>query len=229
MMQSNIIKIIVAEQQKLVKEGVINLLNTFPNFLVIDEAENGRELIEKSVISCPDLIITDIDLSPISGIEAVTEIIKLEPKLKILFFTNYVNENQIHKVFRIGYYSIISKNISVNEFVYAINLVMSGENYFSREFSNDLIETLKNSNNLLDNEEQFNNSLEQLSKREEEIVFHLASGLTTQEIAERLFISKRTVDTHRIHIIQKFNLRSSAELFKFAYKYTSKNHLQDKN
>ncbi len=223
---SSLIKIIVADQHKIIKEGIINLLNSFPNLLVVDEAENGRELIEKYIKSCPDLIITDIDMVPISGTNAIADIVKIEPKIKVLFLSANSNDVQVNKVFSIGYYSIVSKSIGVSELVYAINLIMSGEYYFGREFSKAIIEVSSVRKEESESKQKNINSLEQLSKREEEIVLLLASGLTTQEIAERLFISKRTVDTHRLHIIQKFNLRSSADLLKFAFKYCNEKEIE---
>lgn len=220
MFYSKLVKIIVAEHQKLVKEGIINLLNSFPNLLVIDEAENGRELIEKFVNSSPDLIITDMDMVPISGVDAIADIIKLDSNIKVLFLSSSPTDVQLRKLFSVGCFSIVSKLIGINELVYAISVIMSGENYFGKEYSEYSIESQIKFDSTNDiGKKQLTDFIENLSDREEEVLSLLASGLTSKAIANKLFLSRRTIDTHRMHISQKFNLKGSAELLQFAFNY----------
>jgi len=223
MLQSNIVKIIVADSHKLVREGIISLLNTFPNFLVVDEAENGLELINKFKKTCVDIILIDTAMSPISGLEAFIELKKYSNNFKALFLSITESSDHQVRVTHIGGHGLVSKYIGANELAYAINLIMSGECYFSKinlngnsARKNESITKKRNGSN--------GKSIEKLSKKEEELMNLLTEGLTSSEIATRLFISKRTVDTHRKHILEKFNLKSSAELMKFAFERTNTNH-----
>lgn len=212
MLQSNIIKIIVADSHKLVREGIISLLNSFPNFLVVDEAENGLELINKFKKTRVDIILIDTAMSPISGLEAFIELIKYCNNFKALFLSITESSDHQDRVTHIGGHGLVSKYIGSNELAYAINLIMSGENYFSKINLNGNKEGMIKKRNGSNGK-----SIEKLSKKEEELMNLLTEGLTSSEIATRLFISKRTVDTHRKHILEKFNLKSSAELMKFAF------------
>lgn len=222
MLQFNVIKIIVADSHKLVREGIISLLNSFPNFLVVDEAENGLELINKFKKTNVDIILIDTAMSPISGLEAFIELKKYNNNFKALFLSITESSDHQIRVTHIGGQGLVSKYIGSNELAYAINLIMSGENYFSK---------INLNNNFMRNKERIakksngsnGKSIEKLSKKEGELVILLTEGLTSSEIATRLFISKRTVDTHRKHILEKFNLKSSAELMKFAFDYMNTN------
>ncbi len=220
MFNSSVIKIIVAEDCKLFKEGIITLLNSIPNFLVIDEAENGRELIEKYVRSSPDLILSSMCMSPISGIQAVSKIKKINSDVRVLFLSVSRTEENTQTVIEAGGLGLVDKYIGINELAYAIKTVITGNYYFGRVYSKSTLKELKLSNNNSANEKG-KNPIDQLSKKEREIINLLASGLTTKEISKNLFVSKRTVDKHRMNIIQKLNLRGSAELLKFAFEYVN--------
>lgn len=221
MFASSIIKIVVAEDHKLIKEAIINLLNSFPNFLICDEAETANELVEKYFKSKPDLILIDACMKPINGLEAISEIRKADQNAKALFFSVIDDKKYINKIIEIGGHGYVSKYISSNELALAINTIISGDYYYGNNQNNHQAHYTKKPNgNIL-------KSIEVLSQREEEIIALLASGLSSKEIGDRLFISKRTVDTHRMHISQKFNLKGSAELLQFAFRYFNSKESQE--
>lgn len=211
----NPIKIIVADSHKLIKEGLILLLAQLPNLIVIDEAEDGAELISKCKRYPPDLILIDSQLNEPDTFTTVKNIRSYNPTSKIIVLMQLNEYPQTSITKRKVVNGIVSKCICPSELLFAIQKVMAGEFYLGNFYQNgsDLEEELV--------EEK--DKLVSITKRENEILYYLAKGLTTKEIADKLFLSCRTIDSHRSKIIQKYNLRSTAALLNFAHEVIKSN------
>lgn len=213
MQNSSLIKIIVAESHKLIKEGLILLLSSFQNFVVIDEAEDGYELISKCKKYPPDVVLVDLELSDPDSISAVQTIKNQNRSIKPIFMTatedTKVCKNSIRKISN----GIISKNICPNELAIAIQNVILGDFFL---FHSSIISEKKGAaENVI--------KLDKLTKRENEILYYVAKGQQSKGIGEKLFLSPRTIDSHRSKIIQKYNLQSAAELIHFAHQVVETN------
>lgn len=207
MQNGAIVKIIVAESHKLIKEGLIILLNSFQNFIVIDEAEDEQELVSKCIKNKADISLIDWGLINPANLSPTNLIKKGNDNMKIIIMTTQEEEKIDKYKFKKLCNGIISKKISPNELAVAIQSVLSGNFY--------LYNSAINFDEHKDKVEY--NKLEGLTKRENEILYYLAKGMPSKVIAEKLFLSLRTVDSHRSKIIQKFNLRTASELVHFAH------------
>ncbi|QQS36980.1 MAG: response regulator transcription factor [Ignavibacteriales bacterium] len=220
MVQGNLIKIIVAENQRLVKEGIIQLLNSIPHLIVIDEAEDGAETLSKCKKNPPDIVLLDMCISNPEILPTVEAIEELNSKIKIILMS--LSEDQ--EICRTRLWDltkgVISKNICPNELNLAIKSVMLGDVFLFRFSQKPFKPETVTKQKLIE--------LEGLTKRENEILYCLAKGFTSKEIAEKLYVSTRTVETHRSKIIQKYNLHSSTELVHFAHEVLSKNEEEHK-
>ncbi len=200
------IKLILADDHKLFREGVRSILESSEDFEIIDEVANGRALISSLREKETDVIILDISMPGLSGIEATRLIKKEYPCLKILILSMHSEESFIRSAIEAGASGYLPKEIDHNELIEAIHIIHEGGNYYSKDISNKLI------NSYLNKEKQ------NLTPREKEIVALVCDGLTNKEIADRLSISVRTVDCHKNNILQKLGLRSSVDLVKYAIK-----------
>ena len=214
-MTNNIVKILIADDHELFRKGLISLLNSSAKIKIIGEANNGKDLITKYLIYKPDVIIADISMPELSGIEAIKILHKSDDNIKVLFLSMYDGIDYIYHCIKSGGLGLVNKDISKTELLNAISVVAEGNRYFGDEYPKHKIEKI-----LSDYEKQLKSTkysdIEQLTEKESEILVLLAEGLTSNEIAEKLCISKRTVDTHRNHLIQKLGLKSSPQLIKYA-------------
>ena len=213
MQNCSLIKIIVAESHKLIKEGLILHLGSFQNFVVIDEAEDGYELISKCKKYPPDVVLVDLELSDPDSISAVQTIKNQNRSIKPIFMTatedTKICKNSIRKISS----GIISKKICPNELAIAIQNVILGDFFL---FHTPIKSEIKVP---ADNDVE----LDRLTKRENEILYYVAKGLQSKGIGEKLFLSPRTIDSHRSKIIQKYNLHTAAELIHFAHEVVKTN------
>ncbi len=208
----NIIRTFIADDHLLVRSGIKSLLKDVPDIKVIDEAENGSDAIKKVLELKPDVILMDISMPDISGLEATSEIKKQMPSANILILTMHENEEYIYSAMKLGASGILHKNISKEELIMAIKTVASGKRYFGLSISQIVIENLiKKFDESADTREKVI-----LTKREKEVLHLIAGGLSNQEIADSLGISSRTVDSHKTNLMQKLNIKSSSALAKFA-------------
>ncbi len=206
------IKIILVDDHKIFLDGLISLLNNVNNIEIVGTATSGEQLIELiSLISC-DVIITDITMNGMSGIELTKLLSKNYPQLKVLILSMHSNEEFVLNAVKSGAAGYLPKDVSFEELVEAINKIANGDQYFYKDISENFfinyINRFKNEQKLLEDEE--------LTQREIEVLKLLAIGLSNKEIADKLFISIKTVDTHRSHIMQKLHLKNSAEIVLFA-------------
>ncbi len=207
------IKICIVDDHKLFREGLKLLLSTQDFVRQIYEASNGKEFIENlSLMDC-EVVLMDIEMPGMNGIEATETALRLRPDLKIIVLSMYGDEQYYYKMVDAGVKGFVLKSSGIEKVIAAIHKVAAGENYFSEELLihilNNMREGNKTDTDIPDNE---------ISERELEILYHVCLGLSNQEIADKLFISKRTVDKHRANLLSTTGCRNTAALVMYAIK-----------
>ena len=202
--------IIIADDHQMFIDGLKSMLEEIDGIRVIGQANNGKEAVEICDSTEADVVIMDISMPVMDGIEATRAILKKHPHLKILGLSMFNDRNFIADLLKSGACGFILKNTGREELVSAINAIQSGNSYLGNEVTRTLV------NSFIKKETQ--PQLEKLSGREGEVLESIALGLTTQEIAKKLFISKNTVETHRKNLLYKLSARNTAELITNAYK-----------
>ncbi len=212
------IKIMLVDDHQIVRDGIKALLESLDNVQIIGEASSSKELLDYLETVKPDIIITDISMPEMSGIE-LTKIINSDEKysgIKVLILSMYTNEDFIFNAIKVGAKGYLPKNTSRKELFEAINTIYKGEEYFSEQISNIILKSFIKKAKSEDNPDEKKEAV--LSARETEILKMFAEGMSNPEIAEKLFISTRTVESHKNHIVQKLELKSTMDLIKFAIK-----------
>ncbi len=213
------IKLLVADDHNLFRAGLIKILNELPNIIITGEAENGKMLIDKYFNLHPDIIITDISMPVLSGIKAVKRITQRDKNARALFLSMYDSEDYVYACLNAGGKGMISKNIGEGELYYAIEKIFEGERYFGSKLDDAALDGIilkynnAHSTDIIQTGYNF-------TKREIEILEMLTQGLTSREMAEKMKLGKRTIDSYRSDLIKKLNLNSLPELIKFAIHYS---------
>jgi two-component system response regulator NreC len=206
------IRVLIVDDHTILRAGLRMLLNAHPDLEVVGEASDGNEAVASAQRMQPDVILMDIAMPECNGIEATRQIKRLMPDTRVLVLTMHENEEYLFQVLRAGASGYILKEAADTELVKAIRLVYSGRFYLSPSAQSimvgDYLQRVRTG------EER--DSYSALTEREREILKLVAEGYTNSQIAERLTISPKTVDTHRTHIMDKLNLHSRAELVKYA-------------
>lgn len=207
------LKIYLVDDHKLFREGLKLLLSTQDFVHHIYEASSGSEFIENlSMLDC-DVVLMDIEMPGMNGIEATREALRLKPNLKIIVLSMFGDEQYYYEMIDAGAKGFMLKNTGIDTVIQAIKKVATGENFFSEEL---LFNILNNMREHGKNETPANEN--EISGRELEILYHVCKGESNQEIAEKLFISKRTVDKHRANLLSKTGCRNTAALIMYAIK-----------
>jgi two-component system response regulator NreC len=211
----NRIRILLADDHPLVRSGLIKLLEPFKEFVIVGEASDGEEAVAMTKKLEPDVVVIDLSMPKLNGVEATKIILKNNPSSKVLVLTMHDNEEYVYQILKSGAGGYILKNSGREELAAAIQAVAKGERFFSPRVSEIMVEAyLKRADtreeHIIDNKEI------PLTKREREILFYIADGLNNNQIAEKLYISPRTVDTHRTNIMQKLNIHDAANLVRYA-------------
>lgn len=204
------IRIIITDDHQLFRNGLKILLNSFPDFEVTGEASNGEEFLKLIRSVTADIALMDINMPLMDGIEATKEGIKINPEIKVIALSMYGEEDYYYRMVDAGAKGFILKDSGISEVRDAILTVMKGGNYFSQELLYHVIQKFKH--------REQESKAANLSKREREILAKICEGLSNQEIADALFISKRTVDKHRANLLGKTNSKNTASLILFAIK-----------
>lgn len=202
------IKIAIADDHRVFIDGMKALLKEVEGVQVIADAENGEQLLAKIETLRPDVLLTDIQMPVMDGIGLTTQMQKRFPQVKVIALTMLNESMFIRKMLEAGASGYLIKTVDKEELIKAIRTVAGGEKYFSQEVANQLM------NNFAGAEE--NNPLSVLTKREKEVLIHIAEGLTDKEIAEKVFLSPLTITTHRKNILSKLGLKNKVELARFA-------------
>ena len=205
------ISVILVDDHRLFREGLKLLLNENPGIGDIYQAASGVEFLDLLQQVVPDVVLMDIDMPLMDGVEATKQAILKFPDIKIIALSMYGDEDYYLKMIEAGAKGFILKNSDIEIVEKAIAAVVSGQNYFSSEVMANLILHLNQRNSA--------ESKNELTERESEILYHICKGLSNQEIADTLFLSKRTVDKHRENILSKTNAKNTAGLVMYAIKH----------
>jgi DNA-binding NarL/FixJ family response regulator len=203
------IRIGIVDDHSLFRNGLKLLLSAFTEIEVISEFSNGQEFIKSLANIVPDVVLMDIEMPVMNGIEATKESIARFPELKIITLSMFGEEEYYYKMIDAGVKGFILKNSDIDEVVKAIHSVRNGGTYFSQEILYNVVKNIRD----VSKTDQIHL---QLSQREIEILELICKGLSNQEIGEELNISKRTVDKHRANILSKTDTKNTASLVMFA-------------
>ncbi len=211
------IQILIADDHKMFVEGVSSSLRKQPQINIRGQARNGEEVLELLKTLPCDVVILDINMPKMNGMETCSHIRQLYPHIKVLALSMHTEQEYIRKMMEAGADGYAVKNIDPEELVRAIERIYAGEQYFSSEVALAMI----NPPEVRDHERQFPKAphIEILSKREVQIVQLIGKEMTSGQIAAQLFISESTVETHRRNIIQKLGVRSSVGIIKYAMQH----------
>lgn len=207
----NKIRLAIIDDHAVVLDGLKTMLNSFDNLDVLFTTQSGSKLLNYLQSHAPDIILMDIQMPEISGIDLCKQVVKQYPAIKVIAFSSFDDSNYVKQIFRSGARGYLLKNSDKHAIVKAIETVMRDEEYMDEAIKKILLqETITG---------QRRSIFEvPLTKREKEILKFIAEGLSSQEIADKLFISLRTVETHRLNINQKLDVKNTAGLVKEAIK-----------
>jgi DNA-binding NarL/FixJ family response regulator len=210
------IKVLIVDDHALVRDGINAMLLNQSDLQIVGEAANGEEAVSKAGSVNPDIILMDIMMPDMSGLEAARVIKDQSPGIKIIFLSMEVNEQFISEAINVGASGYLPKDSKRMVLIEAIHKVHEGGKYFSNTISEIVFEKFYQKS--VQGKKTTPTVNSKISKREIEVITLIAAGLGNREIADKLFISVRTVDAHRNHILQKLNIHSTAELVKYAIK-----------
>jgi DNA-binding NarL/FixJ family response regulator len=199
-------RVIIADDHTLFRQGLKLILEDIENVEVIADVANGKELIETVLLLQPDLIIMDINMPLVNGIEASRLLLQQNPAIKILVVSMYGDEQYYNSVIENGVKGFILKDAENNELKTAVNVILNGKTYFSQDL---LLKMIRN--------RQANAQIS-ITNREREVLELICRGLNSMEIATKLFLSERTVENHRSKLLSKTGCRNSLSLALFAFR-----------
>ncbi len=207
------IKLFLVDDHEIVRDGLKSLLGNKEEIAIIGEAASGKEFFEFLNNEVPDILLLDISLPDMSGIDIAKKLNETNPELGILILSMFTDEDFVINAIKVGARGYLPKNSKKDELINAIKTVYEGGEYYPAEISRIIarsyINRVKNDDAGL---------IELLTEREREVMLFVVEGLSNSGIADKLFISVRTVETHKTRILQKLQLKSTVELVKFAIK-----------
>ncbi|MEM9855921.1 MAG: response regulator transcription factor [Bacteroidota bacterium] len=207
------LKVVLVDDHALLMEGVVSLLSNIEYISVVGKAASGEEAINLASEVNPDIILMDIVMHGMTGIEATRWIKEQHPEIKIILLSSEVSENYVTLGVKAGVDGYLPKNVEKAVLIEAINQVMEGEKYFAQPITKIILDSFYKQS--IGQKTTVSN---ELTKRENEVLQQVAMGKTNTEVAEELFISVKTVETHKTNILSKLGLRNTAELVKYAIK-----------
>jgi DNA-binding NarL/FixJ family response regulator len=206
------IKVLIADDHTIVRQGLEHILATSANIEVVGNVDNGYDAISQVAKGIVDVILMDISMPGINGLEATRQICKAAPHIKILILTMHDNQEYLEETVEAGAFGYLLKDIAGKELINAIEAVYRGDCYFSPTISRKLI----NGYLRIKQRPYEENSIDSLTRREQEILKLLSEAKSNRKIAQTLCISVKTVETHRANIMKKLNVHTLTELVKYA-------------
>ncbi len=208
------IKILLADDHSVVRSGLRSIFKTNKDFSVIGEAANGVDALRLASRLKPDVVILDISMPKMNGIEAARAIKEKLPETKILILTVQEKEEYVYEMIRAGANGYVLKDAEKSEIFKAVRTVVSGNQFFSPHISKLIVDYFVKRKK--EAEKTPASTEKELTKREMEILRLVAQGCSSREIAEKLYLSASTINTHRANLMQKLNIHDTAGLVRFA-------------
>lgn len=207
------IKVLIADDHVMVRQGFIVLLNAQPDIEVIGEAADGNEMVEQAESLHPDVVLADISMPNLNGIEATKVIHQRNPEMPVVMVTVHTSSSYVVRALRSGARGYVVKNDDFQHVVQAIKAVSEGQRYLSSQVSEQIIDAVVSGTS-----QDFTMD-ERISIREREILQLIAEGNSNSQIAKKLVISARTVETHRTNIMRKLELTSQIDILRYAIQH----------
>lgn len=208
-------KLLIADKSPLWRIGIRKALEDIEGMLIVGEASNGKEILMNAGATCPDVILMDVDRPICDGIEMIRQIGSTYPDTRILILTNELSLLSIRNALEAGAKGYMLKNTSLDELITSVKAVHEGNSYFHPSVARLILKDMFPAAN---NNGKHSQCREVLSERELEILRYIAEGMGNQAIADKLFISIKTVQTHRRNMMEKLNIHDRVGLVKFALK-----------
>jgi two-component system response regulator NreC len=212
----NKIKLLLADDHAILRAGLRTLFNAQSDMEVIAEAADGEEVLRKSLELIPDIVLMDISMPRLGGLEATQQIKKQNPAIKVLVLTMYEDDSYLHQMLQAGASSYVPKKAADTELLDAIRATYRGEHFLHSSMTSGFVAEIQS--NVRESSQVENPVKEALSQREKEVLQLLAMGHTNQQIADKLFLSIKTVETYKTRIKDKLRLTGRADLVRYAIK-----------
>jgi len=203
----NEIKIVLVDDHKLLRDGLRNIIEQRSNMHIIGEASDGREAVKISSKLMPDVIVMDVAMPGMNGVEAAKQIHKTQPDIKIIGLSMHSGKQFIQGMFKAGAFGYLLKDGDADELITAITTVVQNKRYLSKDINQEFLAVLKSGEDIVKAD---------LSSREKEVLQLIAEGNSSKQIGEILFLSSKTIDVHRNNIMRKIDLHTIPELTKYA-------------
>jgi two-component system, NarL family, response regulator NreC len=206
------IRLLIGDDHQMMREGLKSLIAKEPGMTVVGEAENGQDLVALAHKTTPHVVVVDVSMPDLNGIEATRKIVKENPSIKVVGLSGHPDRHFVREMLKAGASAYILKQTAYEELLRAIHEVMAGRTYLSPEVTQGLVDSYVRASP----RKGENPAFATLTDREREVLQLMTEGQSSKEIAEKISVSVKTVETHRRNIMEKLNLRSVAELTKYA-------------
>ncbi len=208
----NKIRLLIADDHEMMREGLKSLLGKESSIEVVGEAENGEQTVEMARKSGVHIVIMDVSMPDLNGIEATRKIVADNPNTRVVALSGYANKEFVREMLSAGASAYVLKKRAYEELTRAVAEVMKGKKYLSPDIARGVVDDYVELSSSLSE----NPAFVVLTAREREVLQQLAEGNTTKEMADSMSVSVKTIETHRRNIMEKLNLHSVAELTKYA-------------
>lgn len=212
----NPIRVLLADDHTLVRAGIRSLLETLPGIQVVAEASDGREALDLIEQHRPDVVLMDIAMSELNGLEATAYALREFPQVRVIILSMHANEEYVWQALRAGAKGYLLKDAGMAELELAVKSVARGETYLSPPISRQVISDYMRRVGGEEERSGSSRDVERLTPRQREILQLVAEGNTTQAIAQKLEISIKTVETHRMQLMERLNIHDIAGLVRYA-------------
>ncbi|MDX5346442.1 MAG: response regulator transcription factor [Hymenobacteraceae bacterium] len=209
------IKVVLVDDHRIIRKGISALFDRESGIEVIGDASNGKELVVLLEQKVPDVVLLDIHLPEMDGLQTTKYLKDNYPEVNVLVLTTDDDESYVYKFLKAGAMGYILKNVDKEELVFAVQTVARNRNYLCTEISLNLLEKVCSKTSFRRKFQERSNG--EFSKREMEVLLLIAEGYTNAEIAEKLFTSRRTIETHRQHLLDKTQAKNTAALISYAF------------
>ena len=206
------IRILLVDDHKILRDGICSLLKEYPDMEVVGEAADGKNALNLVKELSPDMVIMDISMPELNGIEATRKILADYPHIKVMALSMHYDKHFVSEIFKAGASGYLLKDCAFDEMAHAIRMIIDNKTYVNSQIASLVVESLMSDSPRSHNKHAF--SL--LTEREKEVLQLIAEGKSTKQIASNLNVSTKTIESHRRQVMGKLNIRNIADLTKYA-------------